>query len=216
MFKPMKAGLEISPNFPLGGLEDAADVQADVSANEIRSDRLDRIRQRYLEAPQPAPPALRACGLFLKELVESGSGVPRVDCRRGGFALDGLARLEQLTVVSDILFGYSLRNWLPALEPRSRVEVDAILARVQIGITFGTLTCLGNPSQLNLYWSAAKRTPGYLAECGHPRRSDVTLLWTCGPRALLSILILIAALLVFSIHLVSSDQIGECALDSRD
>jgi hypothetical protein len=71
---------------------------------------------------------------------------------------------------------------------------------VQVAVTLGALSVKRDPVNLDIDHCSAKRTPCDLPEGGHLWRAQVVPLLICRLRPLLSFFILIAALLVFSIH----------------
>jgi hypothetical protein len=141
------------------------------------------------------------CAL-LEELVECGTRILYFSNRGSGFTLDGLASLKKRTLVAQFLLWDSLGYRFPALKSRAGIKAHAVLAGVQIAVTLGTLSVKCNPVNLNIDHCSAQGTPGDLPEGGHLWRANVALLlmvWS-SVRPLFSFFVLIAALLVLSIH----------------
>jgi hypothetical protein len=138
--------------------------------------------------------------LLLEELIERRARVFYFGHSSRRLALDGLASFKKGTLVAQLLLRDALGYRFPALKSRAGIEAHAVLARVQIAVTLGTLCVKRNAVNLNVDHCSAQGTPGHLPEGGHLWRANVALLLICRLRPWLSFFVLIAALLVLSIH----------------
>jgi len=142
----------------------------------------------------------KECAL-LEELIERGARVFYFSHSRRRLALDGFAGFKKGTLVAQLLLWDALGYRFPALKSGAGIEAHAVLARVQIAVTLGTLSVKRNPVNLDVDHCSAEGTPGDLPEGGHLWRANVALLlMICSLRPWLSFFVLIAALLVLSIH----------------
>jgi hypothetical protein len=137
---------------------------------------------------------------LLEQLIERGARILGFGDCCGCFALDGLARLEQLTVVAQVLFWDSFGDRLAALKPRAGIKAYTVFARVKVAVTFGALGIHRDAPYVHINECPAQGAPGYFSESWHfgsthvvSRLSRARLLW-------LPFFVLVAALFVFSIH----------------
>jgi hypothetical protein len=79
--------------------------------------------------------------LFLEEILKGLTGIVRPQAGGSGrFFLSGHANLKQLALVSRVLFRDPFLYRLHALKPASRIEIRALLARMQFKSTLRTLS----------------------------------------------------------------------------